>query len=246
MMKLADIYSCLKNVAKKQYRILNPTKEELLAYEREVLGINLTSIMSDSKLKIDTYGYKGVLELKSTAEGSIDTKNMLVASKIDNIEFKQSKAGNYFYWISIIDDRSSFKLYCKAETYNQFVNEIIKGKASLFNINIRNDFATFDKCILLDNIPFKKGYIFVIHMPFDKHSTSILEYIEDNIDVTIKKGNVQVFQNTRDSELFIEPTIDLIDKVKKLFDIKCTIELYEDFIWGESNKLIKWYEDRGI
>jgi hypothetical protein len=38
----------------KSVRLINPSKEELLRREREVLGINLTSIMGENKLKIYT------------------------------------------------------------------------------------------------------------------------------------------------------------------------------------------------
>lgn len=227
----------------KQAKILNPTKEEFLEYELEMLGINLTSIMGDSKLKIQKNGYNDITDMKNALDSSLDAKNMLVAGKVKFIEHKQSNAGNWFCWIGLVDDRSFYKVYCNAKIFNEYAMNIIKGKTSLFNINIKNDFVSFDKCILMENIPFKKGHIFVIHLPFKIYSTSIIEYIEDNISVTIRKGSVQVFQNTRETPLFIDPTYDLIDKINELFKIKCTVEVYEDFIWGKSNKLIKEMEE---
>ena len=229
----------------KKSKILNPTKEEFLEYEREMLGINLTSIMGDSKLKIECNGYKDITELKNVSDSLVDIKDMYVAGKIKFIEFKKSNAGNYFYWIGLIDDRSFFKIYCSAEVFNKFANEMIKGKSSLFNVNIRNNFVNFNKCVLIENIPFNKEYIFIVHLPFNVWSTTILEYIEDNIGVSIKKGSVKVFQNTRESKLMIDPTYDLIDKIYELFKIKCTVEIYENFIWGRSNELIKEMEENG-
>jgi len=232
-------------VAKKQHKILNPTKEELLEYERELLGINLTSIMGDSKLKIKCNGFYGITDLKVAAESLVDTKNMRVAGKVKFIEPKVSNSGNNFFWIGLVDDVSFFKIYCNENIFKEFSMHIIKGKTSLFNVNIRNGFVSFDKCISMTDIPFKPGYIFVIHFPFDKWSTTILEYIEDNIGVTIRNGNIKVYQNTRESDLSIDPTYDLIDKIYELFKVKCTIEVYEDYIWGESNKLIKEMESYG-
>lgn len=229
----------------KNNKILNPTKEELLEYERELLGINLTSIMGDSKLKIQYNGYKDITDLKNAVESLTDTKNILIAGKVKFVEHKISNAGNPFCWIGLIDDRSFYKVYCNADTFKKFSSEIIVGKSTLFNISIKNDFVSFDKCILIENIPFKSGHIFVINLPFNIWTTTIAEYIEDNIDVTIRRGNVQVFQNTRETDLFIDPTINLIGKIYELFNIKCTIEVYEDFMWGNSNKLIKELEENG-
>ena len=44
----------------KQNKIINPTKEELIEYEKEMLGINITSIMSDAELKIQYNSYNSI------------------------------------------------------------------------------------------------------------------------------------------------------------------------------------------
>ena len=229
----------------KQNKIINPTKEELIEYEKEMLGINITSIMSDAKLKIQYNSYNSIKELELLIENSNVVNNFIIPGYVRFIEQKISGNGNPFYWIGIADDRSFIKLFCNSNVFNEFSSQIIKGKISLFNINVKNGFVSFNKCILMSNVPFKKDCIFVIHLPFNIYSTSIIEYIEDNIDVTIKRGNVPVYQNTRETDLKINPTIDLIEKIYEIFKVKCSIENLEDYIWGESNRLIKEMEENG-
>lgn len=233
-------------MAKKSNRILNPTKEELLNYEREHLGFNITNIMDDSDLKAEKNGFKSIRDLKDLENSSVVINNMFVVGKVSVIENKKSAAGNSFYWITIIDNRDSYKLYCNADTFAKYYSNIIINKVSLFNVNIKNDFISFNKAVLIEKAPFKKGYIFVIHTPFNINDNTVVEYIKSNIGRRINPGTVEVFKNTNSTGMFIDPTYSLINNINKLFSTKCTLEVYEDFIWGESNKLIKKMEENGF
>lgn len=51
-----------------------------------------------------------------------------------------------------------------------------------------------------------------------------LKYIEDELDVTIRRGNVQVYLRTYGYDLFIDPTYDLIDNIFNKFGVKCKVE----------------------
>jgi hypothetical protein len=223
----------------KSVRLINPSKEELLRREREVLGINLTSIMGENKLKIETYGYKDLRSIKECLNEAQNASGMLVAAMIDRIEFKQANSGNYFYWIHLIDDWTSIKIYCSEKSFKEMNGNMIVGRCVLFNINIRNDFATFDKCMIMENIPFKKGYIFVAHLEYGKWTNAIKEFFEDEIDVTIRRGNCRVYLRTYPYDLFVDPSYELIARVQNKFGIKCSVELEDDFLWGRVNKLIE-------
>lgn len=231
---------------RKSTKILNPTKEELLSYEREHLGVNITNIMNDSDLKVEKNGFKRIRDIKDLILSSTSVNNMFVVGKVTLIESKRSAAGNYFYWITIIDNRDSYKLYCNSDTFIKYSNNIIISKISLFNVNIKNDFVSFNKAIFIERVPFKRGYIFVIHTPFNINDNIVVEYIKGMKNRGINDGTVEVFKNTQSTGLFIDPTYSIIKSIDKLFNVKCTIELYEDFIWGESNKLIKQMEENGF
>jgi len=224
-------------MAKKE-RIVNPTKQQLLSLEREVLGFNLTSVLGEYKLKADNWNLSNIAYLNEQILDRNDLKGCMIAAVIDKIEYKTSQAGNMFLWIYLVDDYSSIKVYCNEKTFKEFANQLIVGKCCLFNLSVRNEFCTFDKCKLLEHVDFKKGTIFVIHLDPKVWSNDIIEWIEDNLGVFIQKGNVQVFQRTFHQDLFISPTYELIDIIKGKFGVKCTIENYEDFMWGESNKML--------
>ena len=82
-------------------------------------------------------------------------------------------------------------------------------------------------------------------MPFDKHSTSITEYIEDEIGVSIKEGNVKVLYKTSDTGLSISPTHNLISNIKKLFKIDCCVEKEDEYLWKNSLEYLKFMESNG-
>ena len=229
-------------MAKKE-KLKIQSKQHLLSLEREVLGFNLTSIMGDNKLKIDTSGFNHLAYVNDLILDGKNINNCITACIIEKIEHKTSARGNHFCWIYLIDDYSSLKIYCSEKTLREYTSELIIANCCLFNINIKNDFVTFDKCKRLDLIPFKKDYIFVIHLDFDKWTDDIINYIEDNIGVAIQKGTVQVFQRSFAQQLFIAPTYELIDYISAVYGVKCSLEKYEDYIWGESNKLIKELEE---
>jgi hypothetical protein len=231
-------------MAKKRV-ILNPTKQELLELEREVLGFNLTSIIGENKLKVEKYGYQSLRAINEVILSEKSIKGLKVAAVITQIEFKQSNAGKYFYWIHLRDDWTSYKVYCSEQTLKDNQSDLIKGRCVLFNINIKNDFASFDKCKIIENIPFKDGYIFVINLPYGKWTTAVQEYIEDEIDVTIRRGSCQVYLRTYGHDLSIDPSYDLMEKLEKRFGVNCSLELKENFLWGESNKLVKYMEECG-
>ena len=216
-----------------------PNKQWFLEQENEMIGINLKSIMGDSQLKIKAYEYNGVQTIKNAVDDVVDLKNLHIAAVVKSIETKVSKYGNNFYWISLVDDKSFIKAYCSDKVFKTYAQHIIKGKCSLFNISVTGNFVSFDKCISMQNIPFQLGHIFVLHIPFNKRTNVIQEYIEDNIGVSIRSGNVEVYEQTRATGVYIEPTVSLINLIEERFDTTCTLEVYEDFIWGNSNKLLR-------
>ena len=109
----------MKKMAKK-YAILNPTKNELLELEREVLGVNLTSIMDDYILKIKSYNYDSISYIKEVESSGINIKNCLIPGIVHVIEQKISKSGNTFFWIGIKDNRNFIKLKQNSVDYNSF------------------------------------------------------------------------------------------------------------------------------
>lgn len=223
-------------------KLKNPTRQELLSLEREVLGFNITSIVGEHKFKIFANGYKGVKYIFDAIDFEEDCRNVLMAGVITNIEHKQSNSGNYFYWIYISDDFSSVKLYCNEKTFTQFNKSILKDRCVLFNVSVKNGFASFDKCRLIDNIPLTDKYVFVIHQDFDKYSTTIKEFIEDEIGISIRNGNVEVLINTMKTNLFIDPSYELCRRIESLYGIKCTIEKEDDYLWGNTKRDIEEYE----
>lgn len=233
-------------MAKKVEKLRNLTHQELLEKEREVLGFNMTSIIGENKLKIETFGYKGIGTINEILLAQEDAKNLKIAAVVTNIEFKTSKAGNYFYWIHIADDLLTTKMYCNENTFKELQYDLIRSRCVLFNVNIRNDFVTFDKCKLIENIPFKNGYILSIHLPYGQWSEMFARFLSDELDKTIRRGTVEVFLRKYPLNIHVDPSHELMRRIEKVFGVKCSLEVYENYIWGESNKLIKWYEDRGI
>lgn len=231
-------------MAKNEKRI-NLTKQEFLEKERELLGFNLTSIIGENKLKVDYNGFVGIRNINEALLSKEDVKNMLVVGVITKLEHKQSKSGNFFYWIHIADDWITTKIYCNMKTFQEYSYELIKGACVLFNINIKNDFVTFDKCINIERVPLKKDLIFVIELPYGQWTTKIQEFISNQIDKTIRRGNCEVYLRTYPCEIFIDPTYDLIKWIKKLFNVDCSIKNIEEYIWSNSNKLIKEMEENG-
>jgi len=231
-------------MAKDEKRI-NLTKQELLEKERELLGFNLTSIIGENKLKIDHNGFVGIRNINEALSSQQEAKNMLVAAVITKLEYKQSKAGNFFYWIHITDDWMSTKLFCNMRTFQEYSYELIKGACVLFNINIKNDFVTFDKCKNVERLPLKKDLIFVIELPYGQWTTKIQEFISEQVDRTIRRGNCEVYLRTRPCEIFIDPTYELIDSIKKLFNVNCSIKNIDEYVWPNSTKLIKKMEENG-
>lgn len=217
----------------------------MLELEREVLGFNLTSIIGENKLKIEKNNFLSLSNLNELYLTGNNYENLLIACIINKTELKQSKSGNYFYWIHVIDDISSNKIYCSENIYKTNIHILTPPNCVLLDVSIKNDFISFKRCAMVDSLPFNKNLIFVIHIPYNIWTTSIIDFIKENIGVSIRYGNCKVFQNTRDTGLSIDPTYELINSIKNRFDIKCTIENYEDFIWGESNKLIKEMEENG-
>ena len=151
------------------------------------------------------------------------------------------KSGNFFYWIGIVDDKSFIKAYCNEQTFKQFNMHILKSKCSLFNISVRNGFISFDKCVLMDIVPFKAGYILQIDLPYGMFTTAIKEYIEDELDVTIRRGNVQVFLRTYGYDLFIDPTYDLIDNIFGKFGVKCNVRKIDEVF--NDDEIMKYLEE---
>lgn len=220
-----------------------PSKEWFISQENEVLGVNLKSIMGQSKLKLEKYNYAQIQDIKEASEQSTDIKNIPVAGVVKFVENKVSKAGNPFFWIGIVDDRSFIKAYCSEDTFKKFNMHILKGKCSLFNISVRNGFISFDKCVLMDIVPFKAGYILQIDLPYGMFTTAIKEYIEDELDVTIRRGNVQVFLRTYGYDLFIDPTYELIDNIFNKFGVKCTVRKIDEVF--NDNEIMKYLEENG-
>jgi hypothetical protein len=197
--------------------------------------------MGQAKLKLEKYNYIEVQEIKEASEQSVDMKNVRVAGVVKFIEYKVSKAGKPFYWIGIVDDRSFIKAYCNEDTFKKFNMHILKGKCSLFNISVRNGFISFDKCVLMDIAPFKAGYILQIDLPYGMFTTAIKEYIEDELDVTIRRGNVQVFLRTYGYDLFIDPTYDLIDNIFNKFGVKCRVRKIDEIF--NDDEIIKYLDE---
>ncbi len=224
---------------------LYPNKQWFTEREHEVVGVNLKTIMGDSRLKLSKYNYSTIQDVKEAFDNLVDVKDMKITGIVKVLEFKQAKSGNYFYWIGIVDDHSFIKIYCNEKTFSQFNTHIIKGRCSLFNVKVSNGFISMDKCILLDNIPFKPGYVFVIHLPYGIHTEAVREYIEDELDVTIRRGNTQVFLRTYGYELFIDPTEELMNIIENKFGIKCSLELHDEYLFKSENKLIKQLEEYG-
>jgi len=222
------------------------SKSWFLAKEREALGFNIISIIGENMLKIEKHDYKSLRELNEVVLEQKEYKDMLIVAIITNIEYKISNAGRPFYWIHLSDDWLSTKIYCNQDLFSKWNQELIVNKCVLFNISVKNDFIKFDKCITLDKVPFKSGYIFVINLEYGKYTDSIKEYIEDELDVTIRKGICPVYLRTRQCDgLFIDPTYELIETIYNKFNVKCSIELENDFLWKDANKLIDWYEQKG-
>ena len=217
-----------------------PNKEWFISQENDCIGVNLNSIMGQAKLKLEKYDYTKIQDIKEVSDNCVDMKNVRVAGVVKFIDSKVSKSGKPFYWIGIVDDRSFIKAYCNEDTFGKFNMHILKGKCSLFNISVRNGFISFDKCVLMDIVPFKEGYILQIDLPYGKWTTAIKEYIEDELDVTIRRGNVQVYLRTYDYDLFIDPTYDLIDNIFGKFGIKCNV-IKRDEIFND-DKIIKYIE----
>lgn len=226
-------------------KLKNLTKSELLREERDRLGFNLTSIIGDNKLKIETNKFLGLRSVVEQLSLQEDAKNMLIAAVITKLEYRPRDNGSFFYWVHLSDDWLSMKIYCSDKTFSIFSSELIVGKCVLFNVNIRNDFATFDNCIMLDKVPFKRGSIFVINLPYGQWTDKIQELIESEVDKSIRRGGCQLFLRTKPYEIFIDPTYDLINILLEVFGVKCTVEDEEEFIWGGSNKLIKEMEMYG-
>lgn len=220
-----------------------PNKQWFVEQENDRMGYNLKSIMGEAKLKLEKYDYTKIQEIKEASEQLVDMKNVRVAGVVKFCEFKTAKSGSFFYWIGIVDDRSFIKAYCNEEVFKQYNTHILKGKCSLFNISVRNGFISFDKCVLADLIQFKPGYILQIDLPYGLWTTAIKEYIEDELDVTIRRGNVQVFLRTYGYDLFIDPTYELIDNIFNKFGVKCNVRKIDEVF---NDKIIEWYEERGL
>lgn len=228
-------------------RILkNLTKRELLELEREVIGFNITSIIGDQKLKIDHYGYNNITRLKELQEFDCNEKNILIAGVVKQNQYYRSNAGNEMYFIHLADDMAATKMYCNLQSFAKYAHILIEGEPVLFNVSSKNGFITFDKCMKIADIPFKKDTIFVIHMPFNKYSQDIEYLIKDSLGVDIKPGNVRVFQNTRDLGIAIEPTYELIGAIKHGYGINCSLTTEDAYLWPNSIKLIKEMEDNGF
>ena len=232
-------------MAKKAEKLRNLTHQELLEKEREVLGFNMTSIIGENKLKIETFGYKSIREINDILLAQEEVKNLKIAAIITNIEFKTSKAGNHFYWIHIADDLLTTKMYCNENTFKELQYDLIRNRCVLFNVNIRNDFVTFDKCKLIENIPFKSGYILSIHLPYGQWSDMFTRFIADELDTTIRRGTVEVYLRKYGLGIYIDPSYELMKRIERIFGVKCSLEVYEDYIWGESNKYLKYMEENG-
>lgn len=232
-------------MAKKVDKLRTLTHQELLEKEREVLGFNMTSIIGENKLKIETFGYKGIRTINEILLAQEDAKNLKIAAVITNIEFKTSKAGNYFYWIHIADDLLTTKMYCNENTFKGLQYDLIRGRCVLFNVNIRNDFVTFDKCKLIENIPFKNGYILSIHLPYGQWSEMFARFLSDELDKTIRRGTVEVFLRKYPLNIHVDPSHELMRRIEKVFGVKCSLEVYDNYIWGESNKYLKFMEENG-
>lgn len=232
-------------MAKQQPKRINYTKQDFLEKERELLGFNLTSIIGDDKLKVDVNGYKSLRVINQAILDGINIKDVLVASVVTKLEYKQSKAGNFFYWLDLSDDMISLRLYCSMKTFQEFSNELIKGSCVLFRMSVRNDFVTFDKCIQVSKLPLKTGSIFVIELPYGQWTNQIQEFISAQIDKTIRRGNCEVYLRTYPCGIFIDPTYDLVKWIKEVFNVDCGIKNSEDYLWGRSSRLIKEMESYG-
>ena len=244
MAKKKDVSAhCTESFLYKDKLYYYPNKEWFISKENEVIGVNLKSIMGESKLKLEKYNYPKIQDIKEYSDKLIDIKDLRVAGVVRSIEPRISKAGNKFYWIEIADDIIAIKLYCNEITFSRFNTHILKNKCSLFNIGIRNGFAAFDKCILMTSVKFKDGYIFQIDLPYDIHTDAIKEYIEDELDVTIRRGNTQVFLRTYGYDLFIDPTYDLIDSIFNKFGVKCSIKEVNEMF--DDSKHLKIMEENG-
>lgn len=244
MAKKKDVSAhCTESFLFKHELYYYPNKEWFISQENEVLGVNLQSIMGQSKLKLEKYNYTQIFNIKESSEQSVDMKNIPVAGVVKFIEGKVSKAGNNFFWIGIVDDKSFIKAYCNEDTFRKFNMHILKSKCSLFNISVRNGFISFDKCVLMDIVPFKAGHILQIDLPYGMFTMAIKEYIEDELDVTIRRGNVQVYLRTYGYDLFIDPTYDLIDNIFNKFGVKCNIRKIDEVF--NDDEIMKYLEENG-
>ena len=232
-------------MAKKE-KLKNLSKSDLLNEERDRLGFNLTSILGDSKLKIDVNKYKGIRDINECLLAQEEAKNMLVAAVVTKLEYRARDNGSFFYWVHLSDDWVSTKIYCSDKTFNMVRGELLLGKCVLLNVSIRNDFVTFDKCISMDKVPFKRGSIFVIHLPYGQWTEEIQRLIMSEIDRSIRRGGCQLFLRTRPYDIFIDPTYDLIEAINNAFGVKCSVENEDEFLWPNSNKLIKEMEAYGF
>lgn len=224
-----------------EYR--NISKQKLLAKEREVLGFNLTSIMDDYKIKININEFKPIKFIVDSVINNENFKDEPIAGIVTSIDYFVSKAGNQGYWISISDDWHTYKMYCSLKIFNEYAINIIKDECSLFKVSCRNGFVSFSIAKKMCDIPIKKGYGFFIHLPFNIHSNSIVEYIEDELGVSIDHGSCQVFLKTRGcDDLFIDPTYSLIKTIQSKFGVKCSVEFIDEYLYGESLKLIEYYD----
>ena len=220
-----------------------PNKQWFVEQENDRMGYNLKSIMDEAKLKLEKYNYTKIQEIREASEQLVDMKNVRVAGVVKFCEFKTAKSGKFFYWIGIVDDKSFIKAYCNEQTFKQFNMHILKGKCSLFNISIKNGFISFDKCILMDLVQFKPGYMLQIDLPYGLWTTAIKEYIEDELDVTIRRGNVQVYLRTYGYDLFIDPTYDLIDGIFNKFGVKCNVKKINEVF--NDDEIMKYLEENG-
>ena len=95
----------------------------------------------------------------------------------------------------------------------------------------------------MDIVPFKAGYVLQIDLPYGMFTTAIKEYIEDELDVTIRRGNVQVYLRTYGYDLFIDPTYDLIDGIFNKFGVKCNVRKVDEVF--NDDEIMKYLEENG-
>lgn len=200
---------------------------ELIAEERECLGVNIINILGNDEYKIRQNTDYYVSDVIAKIENDEPFEDLMIGCVITKSEYKVSKKGNPFFYITLSDNSGSVKVFCGEKTYHNFNHHLFQNNRCFVKLSNTNGFFMLSSAISLDDLPYQTNTCLVLNIgPHNyKEKVRVFTEILNNINHNyIGNGETIIYCGNEKTKLSINITSRLLDWLENEVQISFNIK----------------------